>query len=143
MICLFLFANFLSCLSAIFFFLIQYSYTLPVWGKLSKREILQTVISKCGFNQPWASNMLSCSCNDDHYSLQLLLIRLLSHIDLFGAQNNLPNMLPLDWKLVRLLVPDFKTWRRIGILFCLSQISLHYFRDGSICNSFVYSVLHL
>lgn len=31
----------------------------------------------------------------------------------------------------------------MGILFCLSQFPLRYFRACSICNSFVYSVLHL
>lgn len=47
-----------------------------------------------------------------------------------------------DWKLVKLLIPGFKTLRRIGILFCISQIPLHYFRC-LVYNSFVYAVLHL
>ena len=47
-----------------------------------------------------------------------------------------------DWKLVRLLMPGFKILRRIGILFCISQIPLNYFRC-LVYNSFVFSILHL
>ena len=47
-----------------------------------------------------------------------------------------------DWKLVRQLMSSFNILRRIGILFCISQIPLNYFRC-LVYNSFVFSILHL